>query len=322
MTYNKEIYESAKDKLEKRRTNAERKAREVKNTFLSQNKRAEQLIYLMGQTSSRIAREVLSGGNVREKLTVLKNENLKCQAEFDEILKKNGLTKKDITPDYFCKECSDTGFKDGVMCNCFRQLIKNEAYEKLNEISPLKVSRFEDFDLGYYDLLPEKQRSAMYKTFEYCKSYAENFSLHSDSLLFMGSTGLGKTHLSLAIAGVVISKGFGVVYGSAQSFASMIERERFKEIENEDVATTLISADLLILDDLGVEFQSPYVTSVLYNIIDSRIMKNAPTIISTNLSIEDIKKKYSERLVSRILGGFSRINFYGKDIRLLKRGII
>ena len=223
MTYNKEIYESAKDKLEKRRTNAERKAREVKNTFLSQNKRAEQLIYLMGQTSSRIAREVLSGGNVREKLTVLKNENLKCQAEFDEILKKNGLTKKDITPDYFCKECSDTGFKDGVMCNCFKQIIKNEAYEKLNEISPLKVSRFEDFDLGYYDLLPEKQRSAMYKTLEYCKSYAENFSLHSDSLLFMGSTGLGKTHLSLAIAGVVISKGFGVVYGSAQSFASMIE---------------------------------------------------------------------------------------------------
>ena len=322
MTYNKEIYESAKEKLEKRRTYAERKAREVKSAFLRENKRAEELLYIMGQTSSKVAREVLSGGNVKEKLILLKSENLKCQAEFNEILKNNGLTKNDITPDYFCKECSDTGFKDGVMCSCFKQLLKNEAYEKLNEISPLKISRFEDFNLSYYDNLPEKHRSAMYKTLEYCKNYAEKFSTHSDSLLFMGSTGLGKSHISLAIAGTVIEKGFGVVYGSTQSFASMIERERFKETENEDVATTLISADLLILDDLGVEFQSPYVTSVLYNIIDSRVMKNAPTIISTNLSKEDMQKKYSERLVSRIFGGFSRINFYGRDIRLLKKGII
>ena len=322
MTYSKEIYDIARDKLEARKREAENKAREVKNAFLKANPKAEELMYLMGKTSSRAAIEVLRGGSVKERLEKLKEENLKYQSEFDSILASCGLTREDIKPKFTCPVCEDTGFDKGVMCKCFKELLKREAFEKLNEISPLKVSRFEDFSLDYYRVLPEKQRMQMEKAFEYIKAYAENFNLNSESLLFKGGTGLGKTHLSLAIAGKAIERGYGVVYGSAQSFASMIEKERFIDSETDDTASTLISADLLIIDDLGAEFQSPYVTSVIYNIIDSRVMKSAPTIISTNLSLEELNKKYSERLVSRMLGSYSVINFYGRDIRLCKKGLM
>ena len=317
MTYSKEIYESAREKLEKRRRDAEAKAREVKSSFLRQNPRAEALLYQMGSASSRAAREVLRGGNVKERLTLLKNENLKCQEEFNKILAENGLKRSDIEPLYSCPECGDTGYKDGVMCKCFKELLKKESYERLNEISPLKISRFDDFSLTYYENLPPEQRRMMEKTFEFTKAYAENFTKDSKSLLFQGGTGLGKTHLSLAVAGRVIEKGFGVVYGSMQSFASMIERERFADIDkSEETAAVLISADLLIIDDLGAEFQSPYVFSVLYNVLDSRVMRSLPTVISTNLNAEDMTKKYGERIVSRIYGGFVRFPFFGKDIRL------
>lgn len=319
MTYTKEVYEKVRTKLEKRRRDAEVKAREVRNKFLAQNPRAEELLYIMGSTASKVAREVLRGGNVKERLEVLKEQNLKCQEEFSEILKNNGLERRDIEPDYACKECLDTGFKDGEMCVCFKELLKRETYEKLNSISPLEISRFEDFSLEYYNSIPYEEKKNMEVILNFTKKYASEFTRDSQNLLFTGSTGLGKTHLSLAIAGEIIEKGYGVVYGSMQSFASMIERERFAPIESGDeTSASLISADLLIIDDLGAEFQSPYVTSVIYNIIDSRLMRKVPTIINTNLSAEELNKKYGERIVSRIFGNFIRFPFFGTDIRRQK----
>ena len=157
----------------------------------------------------------------------------------------------------------------------------------------------------------------MEKVFAACKSYGEKFRADSPSLLFKGGTGLGKTHLSLAIAGKAIEKGFGVIYGSAQSFAVALERERFDRDLPEDGSTDaqLGECDLLILDDLGTEFPSAYVNAALYNIVNTRMMAGKPTIISTNLSLKELEQRYSQRFASRVTGYYGKLEFLGKDVR-------
>jgi len=134
-----------------------------------------------------------------------------------------------------------------------------------------------------------------------------------------GATGLGKTHLSLAIARQVIDRGYGVVYGSAQNFMLQIERERFGRTETSESERQLQECDLLILDDLGVEFLTQFVSAAIYNLINTRLMAEHPTIISTNLSISELEGRYSERVMSRIIANYRILPFVGRDVRQLKR---
>lgn len=322
MGYSKEIYASAKAKIAKRKATAETEADLVREEFFLRHPEGRELQKKISSAGSKAAMAVLRGGDVRASLDALKIESLNCQKELEKLLNENGLSKKDISPKYTCQLCSDTGYVDGHMCSCYRELVKSLAYEDLNKISPLELSSFDTFSLSYFEKLPTNQRKSMENIYYYCKQYADTFTKDSDSLIFQGGTGLGKTHLSLAIAANVIGKNYGVVYGSTQNFASTIERERFiNDLETETVQM-LNSCDLLILDDLGTEFPSPYVTSCIYNIIDTRIMRKLPTIISTNLQGEEIKQKYGERLVSRLYGNYNKMSFAGKDIRLVKRGYI
>ena len=225
-----------------------------------------------------------------------------------------------MTPQYQCSLCRDTGFVDGRICSCFKNLQRRMAYERLSMSVPLENSTFEGFSLEYYQE-DERTYKQMEKVFYACKNYADKFRADSPSLLFKGGTGLGKTHLSLAIAGKAIEKGFGVVYGSAQSFAVALERERFDRDLPEDGGTDaqLAECDLLILDDLGTEFPSAYVNAALYNIINTRMMAGRPTIISTNLSLKELEQRYSQRFASRVTGYYGKLEFLGKDVRVQKR---
>lgn len=211
---------------------------------------------------------------------------------------------------------------DGRMCQCLKNLQRQMAFQRLSMDAPLENSTFEEFSLEYYRE-DEKAYRQMEKVLAACKRYADNFRADSPSFLFWGGTGLGKTHLSLAIAGKAIEKGFGVVYGSAQSFAVALERERFLReqdmAEDADVQSQLTDCDLLILDDLGTEASSNYVKSAFYDIINSRMMKNKPTLISTNLTMKDLEKRYTPRFTSRIAGYYSKVQFLGNDVRLQKR---
>ncbi len=159
----------------------------------------------------------------------------------------------------------------------------------------------------------------MEKVFHFCKSYADNFTLQSRNLLFVGGTGLSKTHLSLSIANVVVQKGFSVVYDSVQNLVSKLENEHFRNSSEQSGTEDIIyGCDLLILDDLGTEFKSPFVIASLYNLVNTRILTKKPTIISTNLTPEEIEQFYSIRFLSRISGNYVRMPFSGKDIRVLK----
>ena len=135
--------------------------------------------------------------------------------------------------------------------------------------------------------------------------------------MMRGATGLGKTHLSLAIANEVIQNGFGVIYVSAPMLVSSLEKSHFKydyDTEEETI-NSLVTCDLLIIDDLGTEFQSSYSTSTIYNIFNSRLLNRKPTIMNTNLTLKDLEKSYSPRFVSRVMGNCAKIDFLGRDIR-------
>ena len=158
----------------------------------------------------------------------------------------------------------------------------------------------------------------MESVMNFCKSYAADFSTYSPSIILQGNTGLGKTHLSLAIAGEVIKRGFGVIYASAQNILSQLENEKFGRAQYADTEKNILECDLLILDDLGSEFRSQFTVSEVYNIINTRLLNGNPTIISTNLSMESIEDIYTPRIASRILSEYTLLWFDGKDIRQLK----
>ena len=160
----------------------------------------------------------------------------------------------------------------------------------------------------------------MKKIYQYCKRYAENFSSHSANLLMSGRTGLGKTHLSLAIAKAAIQKGFGVIYGSAPDLLAQIEKERFSRGDSANQTLDLmLDCDLLILDDLGAEFATNFTAATIYQIMNSRLNKGLPTIISTNLSFSALQERYGDQIASRISGGFVPLLCVGKDIRQIIR---
>ena len=156
----------------------------------------------------------------------------------------------------------------------------------------------------------------MSKVYEYCKAYAEDFTTKSKNLLMMGATGLGKTHLSLAIANRVIEKGYDVYYDSIQNIMDKLEKEHFGRLPREEsIKDDILSCDLLIIDDLGVEFTTQFTVAELHSIINTRILRCLPTIISTNLELTDIEKQYSQRIASRIIGTSMPLRFCGNDIR-------
>ena len=325
MGYSRQVYMEAENELNRRHSEAVGRAQQRLDDFYAVCPEAEDVRRRIASTASQAAKAVLRGTDVRASLEALKAENLGLQRRFAELLAEHGFARADIEPQYVCPKCEDTGYVDGRMCACHRALRRQIAYENLNRISPLTLSTFEDFSLDYYSDAPvegrRSDREQMRYILDYCKRYAEGFSAKSGNLFFTGATGLGKTHLSLAIASAAIDKGFGVVYGTAQNFAVSLERERFSRADENggDTLELLNECDLLILDDLGMEISSSYITAMIYNIIDTRIMLAKPTIISSNLSMQELEKRYNERFVSRVLGFYDRMPFRGKDIRAKRK---
>ncbi len=324
MGYSKDIYEAVEKKLYLQRREAEEKAEKRRQIFYKRFPRALEIEKTLARTAIRTAKIVIGGNNVKDQLEKLKENNFKLQEELKSFLNKLELPDDYLEVKYKCTKCQDKGYVDGIMCECMKDLLKKESYNKLNKLSPLELCTFESFDLDYYSDIPIREnapspRKRMGDILNFCRKYAYNFNKESPSLLMRGSTGLGKTHLSLAIASSVINSGYGVIYGSSQNIVSKLERERFKASEgNNNSEKYFIECDLLIIDDLGTEFSTTFSNSAIYNIVNSRIMMGKPTIISTNLSLKELEKSYTERMVSRIIGNNIQLEFLGVDIRQQK----
>lgn len=325
MSFAKEIYTEATARMQRRRTEAEQQCaarREEIYHLLPETARLEKELSHVGL---KVARMVLGAGERSAALIEqLKEQNLQTQHRIENLLVQNGFPADSLKPHYQCPACEDTGFDGPYHCACYRQLLTQIALEKLNEASSMSLMGFDDFSLSYYstETIPNlgiNARLLMQEVYSQCRKYADDFSLESPSLLFTGSTGLGKTHLSLAIAKEAIGKGYGTLYVTAQKLLSEIEKEHFQRDKSQtDTLELASSCDFLVLDDLGAEFQSQFTQTMVYNLLNARILKKLPFIVNTNLNFEEIEKRYTQRVVSRILGVCRVFQFYGKDIRHIK----
>lgn len=322
--YSKETYLQAKQILERQRLRDEQELEERRINLFSLSPRAMEIEREVAQTSLAAARAVFAGGGLRTQIENLKAKNLLLQKELKDIIESFGLPTDYLEMQYKCAKCRDYGYDNDMMCDCMKSLMRDIEYQKLNEISPLSLSDFSTFSLDYYPKFPDENGKVPYtqmaKVLKFCKRYADGFNEHSGSLFFYGNSGLGKTHLSLAIAKSAIDNGYKVIYVSSPEIFDQIAREQFDLKSNQqNTVQNITQCDLLILDDLGTEMTTKVTISALYRIINSRMLTSKPTIISTNLSSDELKEKYTQRTISRIFGTFEMIGFIGTDIRELKK---
>ena len=313
MGYKKEYYIKALADISKRRLTADELAKKnLLSVYLSHPdiKELDDKMNALGLLAVKSAVK-LSGA---EEIINFKKEYEIINAQKQELLSKYNISLSSLKPSYCCENCNDTGYVNGELCACAKKTAKEYYFNDLCEKMPLEKSTFGSFDLSLY---PDDAQNNMQEIFNFSKDYADNFTNASKNLLFLGRTGLGKTHLSLSIANIAIDKGYGVIYGSSQNFFNQIQDEAFGRKQG-DTLNALLECDLLILDDFGTEFMSTYISSAIYNIINSRILRSLPTIISTNLSLSEINNVYGERIMSRILGNYIIKQFTGKDIRQIQ----
>lgn len=258
--------------------------------------------------------------NTEDKLNELRNKSNNLKAKRSEILVANGYDENAMSPQYQCKFCEDKGYIEGRMCNCHKQVLKDIMRADISKLAPLDKCTFDNFVLDYYSEMPNETgiipRQRAEKVFDTCRKYAQNFSLNSKNLLFTGGAGLGKTHLSLAILNVVINKGYYVCYGTSQNICDDLQSEQFGRTDNLTYTKNqVLNCDLLVLDDLGTEIDNQYSIATLYNIINTRLLANRPTIISTNYNLNLFEEKYDNRITSRLTGEYISFYLFGNDIR-------
>ena len=250
----------------------------------------------------------------------------KAKQDLTALLASSGRPADALEPHFTCKKCQDTGTFEGHTCICVHKLMQKLRREEIESLSSLSISSFDTMELRYYpntmdDKLGEPVRSYMGGLLAELRAYAEEFDRSSESLMLFGNAGLGKTHAALAIAGIVLEKDFDVIYVSSPDFFSKLEALHFGADpggEEETLLQTAAGADLLILDDLGTEFNSNFFLSTLYSLLNNRLGAHLPTIVTTNITDGALLEKlYTEKISSR-LSAFVPCLFAGQDIRSQK----
>ncbi|MCL2095962.1 MAG: ATP-binding protein [Oscillospiraceae bacterium] len=260
-----------------------------------------------------------TGGDFEEKLAAVKEKNLDLQKKRKSLIIEAGYGENYAEPVYQCKLCGDTGYKsDGILCRCLKKALIAESINNSGFGKIIKEQTFKNFNLDYYG----GEYGEMKEVYDFCRKFAGKYpDVARKHLLFIGPTGLGKTHLSSAIAGEIINKGRDVYYNSARSILYSFEKERFSHQGSFDagIIERYMTCDLLIIDDLGTEYRGNTSASSLYNLINMRLIDGKNMIINTNLTAKEIWMKYDPRIASRMFGEFKTLNFTGEeDIRIKK----
>lgn len=324
MAYSRNVYIKAKQELAKRKNRAESEQKQRHDELCLKFPEILLLEREMAKTGADAVKAIGMGADAVKYIDKISEINLACQKRREEILLDNGYPADYLTVSYTCPHCRDTGLRGEYYCDCYKQLTKAIAFDELSRSSPMKLSSFDTFFINYYpNTLDSKTgvvpREHMENILNYCRIYARDFSLSSPSLLMYGKTGLGKTHLSLAIAREAVEKGYAVIYNSVPNIMNKLEKEHFgKNPSGDDTLEMLSNCDLLILDDLGAEFQTSFTVSALYNIINNRLLSSLPTVISTNLDPRELEEKYTQRIASRFVGTYISLGFCGNDVRQMK----
>ena len=327
MAYDGRIMRRAQARFEEDRRRREEETRRKREAVFVRQPRLREIDAELRATMSKIIASALRRGtDPRPAVAVLQDRNLSLQQERTELLAQLGLSADYLEERSACALCHDSGYHGEAVCRCLRAYYAREQQQELSRMLDLGNQSFDTFSLDWYpetrSALGMSPRENMENTRDICVDYAYGFNGRSGNLLFTGAPGLGKTFLSACIARVVSEKGYSVVYDTAMQIFDRFEAQKFGRDEDGTVDSDverILSCDLLILDDLGTEMTTAFVQSALYQIVNTRLMTKKSTIISTNLTMQELRRRYLQQVASRLEGDYTILPFIGEDIRRLKK---
>ena len=327
MAYSQEVVKRARARLAQEKADRESENLQHLQQAYNQVPRLRQIDQQLRMTMAKTAQLAFTtGGDITAALEQVREENLALQAE-REMLVRTHFEEGFLDESSICSRCGGSGYLGSTMCECLAELCRQEQKKELTILAGSKEN-FSHFRLDYYsDMIDSRYgaspRAIMERNFRKCRQYAALFTEHAGNLLFVGGTGLGKTFLSACIAGVVADRGYSVMYETASHLFTKLEKAKFSGSEEDRQAAEKLShCDLLIIDDLGTEMPGQFVTAALYNLLNDRLLAGKPMVISTNLNVEEMARRYSPQIASRLHGSFDRLTFVGEDIRVMKnRGL-
>ena len=313
MTY--DIYEKAKAEIARRRSEAIATSETRGEIVRAESEEIAKIDAELSKTGMLIFKTACEGGDIAP----IRERNKALQTKRRELIVGLGYPADYTDIHYTCEKCSDTGYIDGVKsCSCLKELIIKGRIEASAMGKLLEKQSFDNFDLGRYSY-DEKIQEKMKANLLLAKAYVRDFGKNPENLLLIGSTGTGKTHISSSIANELIHRGYDVIYDSAQNIISDFESDRFRNSygKEENKSEKYLDCTLLIIDDLGTEFQNAFTLSPIYNLLNSRQNRGLATILSTNLTPDELARKYEDRIYSRIIGsGCKILSFKGRDNRI------
>ena len=326
MSYSSEVVKKARERLAMAREDRESENRQHLAEAYARVPRIRDIDIQLRRTMAQAAQAAfLQGSDGRELLEQARQENLSLQREREELVRLH-FEEGYLDDSPICRLCGGTGYVGSNMCECLTELCRQEQKKEVSILAGKES--FSQFRLDYYPdridpMYGASPRTIMERNFQTCKKYALYFSQNAGNLLFVGGTGLGKTFLSACIARTVADRGYSVAYETAGHLFGNLEQARFNPTEDSRrEAEKYTSCDLLILDDLGTEMPGQFVTSALYSLLNDRILGGKAMVISTNLNVEEMSRRYSPQIASRLHGGFTRLTFVGEDIRVIRnRGV-
>lgn len=331
MAFEQMILQRAMARLSRRREARERRRFELERRLYAEAPALKQLDAAIQGTMMELTDLIAAGRPVKAdgpEITAIRKRNLALQEKRAALLASLGCSADALDDKPACPDCGDTGWAGTEMCRCLRELC---AQEQLRELSALlNLTDEQSFDKLRLDVYSDRPwegqcrspREQMRRVTEVCRGFSRQFPDYPlKNLLFSGGTGLGKTFLSGCVAREVSGRGFSVVYDTAIRLFTVFESRRFARDQEESQRARgdtrrYLNCDLLILDDLGSEMTSPLSQASLYEVVNSRILADKRTIISTNFSQEQIAAHYTPQISSRIRGLFRELTFFGEDIRL------
>ncbi len=323
MAYSAEVVQRARARLAQAKEDRESENRQHLADAYARVPRIREIDIQLRRTMAQAAQAAfIRGSDGQEEMDRVRRENLELQQE-RACLAAAYFEEGYLDDVPICTKCGGSGYVGSTMCECLKELCRQEQKKEISILSGSKDT-FSQFRLDYYpdtfdSRIGASPRRIMEEVFRTCRSYAATFSRNSGNLLFIGGTGLGKTYLSACIARAVADRGYSVVYETAGHLFAKLEQAKFSPSEEtRREAAKLSACDLLIVDDLGTEMPGQFVTAALYSLLNDRLLEGKPMVVSTNLNVDEMARRYSPQIASRLHGGFTRLTFVGEDIRIRK----
>lgn len=319
-------YEAIMADYEKRRMAHQYEFDQKKAALYEKVPKIKEIDETIASISIQQAREALMGKAADSKTVANRIDTLLHQKKA--LLLEYNYPADYLEPVYTCKACKDTGYVGQEKCSCFQQAIIDSLYAQSNMQRILQGENFETFSLAYYSMEtdgthPYSPYDNMKHILERTKAFINDFDIKHENMLLHGETGLGKTFLSNCIAKALLDKGHTVLYLTAgtlfESVFSDVLMNKNRHQDSQDTYDYVYDCELLIIDDLGTEFSNSFTNSQLYQCLNERLLRNKSTIISTNLTLKELRDRYSERILSRMIENYIIFDVYGDNIRYQKR---